>query len=89
MESCCFHIGGKFCRGKAYRVKFAHHGTGTVERDQRNLNVHQLAARLINGKMATLHELQTVYSFKDMLYLDEVLNLQEEHNYLQNKKKDK
>jgi len=35
--------------------------------------------------MATLHELQTVYSLKDAYYLSEVLDLKEEQTYLQNK----
>lgn len=43
-------------------------------------------ARLILGRMATLHELKTIYSFKDMMYLDEVLNLKEEAEYLAHKK---
>ncbi len=33
--------------------------------------------------MATLHELQTVYSFHDVMYLDEVLNLKEEQHFLE------
>jgi len=41
---------------------------------------------LIAGKMATLHELQTIYSLPDMYYLDEVLDLEEEAEYLRNKK---
>lgn len=35
--------------------------------------------------MATLHELQTIYSLKDAYYLSEVLDLKEEQIYLQNK----
>jgi len=42
--------------------------------------------RLINGKMATLHELQTIYSLQDAYYLSEVLDIEEERIYLQNKK---
>ena len=43
-----------------------------------------MVARLINGKMATLHELQTIYSLDDALYLSEVLDLKEEVEYLHN-----
>ena len=37
--------------------------------------------------MATLHELQTIYSLPDAYYLSEVLDLKEEEIYLQNKGK--
>jgi hypothetical protein len=37
--------------------------------------------------MATLHEMQTIYSLADLYYLDEVLNLKEEAEYLASKKK--
>jgi hypothetical protein len=36
--------------------------------------------------MATLYELQTIYSLHDAFYLSEVLDLKEEQIYLQNKK---
>ncbi|MCK5025073.1 MAG: hypothetical protein KAS15_00670 [Nanoarchaeota archaeon] len=65
------------------RVKFAHHRQGVL--DQRKLNINPFIARLINGGMATLHELQTIYSLKDAYYLSEVLDLKEEQTYLQNK----
>jgi hypothetical protein len=35
--------------------------------------------------MATLHELQTVYSLVDAYYLSEVLDIREEKIYLENK----
>ncbi len=35
--------------------------------------------------MATLYELQTVYSLPDAFYLDEVLNLKEEAEYIARK----
>jgi len=35
--------------------------------------------------MATLFEMQTVYSLQDLYYLDEVLNLKEEAQYLREK----
>ena len=34
--------------------------------------------------MATLHELQTVYTYKDAMYLSEILDLKEEQIYLEN-----
>jgi len=37
--------------------------------------------------MATLHELKTVYSLSDAYYLNEVLDIEEEKIYLQNKRK--
>ena len=40
-----------------------------------------MIARLISGEMATLHELQTVYSLSDAMYLDEVLNLKQEAQF--------
>jgi len=46
------------------------------------LSVHQLIPRLINGGMATLVALQTVYNTRDAWMLDEILNVQEEINYL-------
>lgn len=36
--------------------------------------------------MATLRELQTVYSFQDALYLSEVLDLEEERQFLSQQK---
>jgi hypothetical protein len=39
------------------------------------------------GKMATRYEMQTIYSLTDLYYLDEVLNLKEEAEYLNSKKK--
>jgi hypothetical protein len=85
VESCIFYIRGKSKPGKVHRVKFAHHNK--VKRDYRLLNVNPIIARLILGKMATLHELQTIYSFADMMYLDEVLSLKEEQQYLAQKDK--
>jgi len=43
-------------------------------------------ARLILGNMATLHEMNTIYSLQDMFYLSEVLDLKEEAEYLRNQK---
>lgn len=51
------------------------------------MNVDPFVARLINGKMATLHELKTVYSLNDAYYLSEVLDISEESEYLASKKK--
>lgn len=62
-------------------MDFAHHKRG-ARGTHRDLNVHPFVARLIASKMATLIELQTVYSYADMLYMDEVLNLNEEAEYL-------
>lgn len=42
-----------------------------------------MVSRLVLGGMATLHELQTVYSYKDMFYMYEILNLKEEAEYLE------
>jgi len=36
--------------------------------------------------MATLNELQTIYSLSDMYYLDEMLSLKEEAEYIANRK---
>jgi hypothetical protein len=79
---------GKFWFGGAVRVDFAHHrrSTGHHSEVQRRLNIHPLAARLIIGQMATLIQLQTVYSLPDMRYMDEVLNLREEAEYLNAKR---
>ena len=84
MASGRFYIGGKFQHGGVHRVKFAHHISG--QPDQRKLNVDPFIARLINGRAATLKELQAVYSLPDALYLSEVLDLKEEQIYLQNKR---
>ena len=83
MEGCWFYPGGEFRHGKVKRIKFAHHGVGQPE--TRDLNVDPLVARLILGNMATLHEMNTVYSLPDMIYLSEVLDLKEEAEYLRNK----
>jgi hypothetical protein len=45
-----------------------------------------LIVKLINGKMATLHELQTIYSLQDAMYLLEVLDIKEEREYLEMEK---
>jgi len=50
------------------------------------LNVDPFIARLINGEIATLYELQTIYSLADAHYLSEVLDIKEEQIYLQDKK---
>jgi hypothetical protein len=84
VESLRLYLRSEFCSGKVKRVKFAHHVSGTYE--TRELNVNPLISRLILGKMATLHELQTVYNFHDMLYLSEVLDLKEESEYLARKR---
>ncbi|RLB89588.1 MAG: hypothetical protein DRH26_11245, partial [Deltaproteobacteria bacterium] len=55
------------------------------ESDTRKLNVDPFISRLVNGKVATLHELKTVYSLEDAYYLSEILDLKEEQIYLQNK----
>ena len=49
------------------------------------MNVDPVIARLINGDMAKLHELQTIYSLADAYYLSEVLDIKEEQIYLRNK----
>lgn len=85
MAGCRFYFKGELRNGKVVRVDFAHHKAGK-RTEARKLNVHPLVARLILGKMATLHEMNTVYSLQDMLYLSEVLDLQEEATYLRNKK---
>jgi len=36
--------------------------------------------------MATLHELRTIYTYADLFYLNEVLDLRQEAEYLRNKK---
>ena len=77
------YSGGKFQPGGIHKVKFAHHGAGS--HNSRKLNVDLFVVRLIHGKMATLHELQTVYSLPDAYYLSEVLDLKEEQKYLENK----
>ncbi|GAH63045.1 unnamed protein product [marine sediment metagenome] len=43
-------------------------------------------ARLINGGLATLHELKTVYTLQDAYYLSEVLDIKEEQIYKANNK---
>lgn len=50
------------------------------------MNVDPFIARLINGDMASLHELQTIYSLADAHYLSEVLDIKEEQIYLSSKK---
>ena len=87
MESSGVHFGGQFFHGKLIRIKFAHHIKG--EPDPRQFNVDLFIARLINNRMATLHELQTVYTLQDAYYLSEVLDIKEEQIYLQNKKDSK
>lgn len=67
-----------------HRVWFAHHRKG--KSDSRKLNIDPFIARLINGNMATLYELKTVYSLLDAYYLDEVLDIKEEQEYFQYKK---
>jgi len=83
VESCWFYSGGKFRNGKVKRIRFAHHGSGT--REARELNVDPLTTRLVLGNMAKLIELQTIYSYPDMLELSEMLDLKEEAEYLRNK----
>lgn len=67
------------------RVNFAHHKKGRV--DPRKLNVDPFVARLVNGGLASLNELQTIYSLQDAYYLSEVLDIKEEQTYLLNKAK--
>jgi len=85
VESSWLHTQGEFHYGGVVKVNFAHHGKGKI--DPRKLNVDPFVARLINGKMATLHELKTIYSLQDAYYLNEVLDLNEEQIYLNNKRK--
>jgi hypothetical protein len=54
--------------------------------DHREYNVDLLVAKLIIGKMATLHQLKTVYNLQDALYLNEVLDIKIEQIYLANRK---
>ncbi len=84
MESGWVHFGGQFCYGKVKRIKFAHHGSGN--REIRELNIEPMVARLILGNMATLHEMNTIYSLQDLIYLSEVLDLKEESEYIANRK---
>lgn len=85
MESGWFYPGGELCIGKVKRVKFAHHVSG--KKETRDLNVHPLITRLVLGGMATYHELRTIYSLEDLYYLNEMLNLKEEAQYLADKGK--
>lgn len=84
MEGCSIHPGGKFLTGGVIRVKFAHHRKGIP--DSRKLNVDPFIVRLVNGGMASLNQLQTVYSLQDAFYLSEILDIKEEQIYLQRQK---
>jgi len=53
--------------------------------ESRKLNVDPFVARLVNGKMATLWELQNTYSLADAYYLSEILDIKEEQIYLRHK----
>ena len=86
MEGSGLYTGDKFHHGGIVRVKFAHHRQGKPG-PRRELNVDMLVARLIIGKMESLAELSAVYSLQDAYYLDEVLDLKEEAEYLQAKAK--
>lgn len=66
-------------------VKFSHYGKGD-RLDQKDYNVDLLIAKLIIGEMATLHQLQTVYSLQDALYLNEILDIKNEQIFLANEK---
>lgn len=46
------------------------------------LNVPPLIGRLIGGGMASLSELQTIYSLEDAMSLDEILRIRTYHEWL-------
>lgn len=49
------------------------------------MNIPPLMASLIGGGLASLHELQTVYSLEDAFMLAEVLRLKNYHSWLSTK----
>lgn len=65
-------------------VRFSHHRKG--KSDDKKYNVHPLVSRLVLGKMATYNELQTIYCLKDMVMMDEILNIKEEAEYIARQK---
>ena len=89
MASCRVYNRGQLWPGGAVAVEFEHHFAPSniplhVKKrlESRVLNVHPFVARLIIGNMATLNELQTIYSLDDMRIMNEILNLKEESEYL-------
>lgn len=51
-------------------------------------NVTPLIGRLVSGGMASLIELQTVYSLEDAMQLDEILKIKNYHEWLATRKQD-
>jgi hypothetical protein len=52
------------------------------------LNVPPLIGRLVSSGMASLAELQTIYSLEDAMQLDEILRLRNYHEWLATRKED-
>ena len=44
-----------------------------------------MAGRLVSAGLATLHELQTVYTLEDAFALDEILTIRNYHDWLSSK----
>lgn len=51
-------------------------------------NTPPLCARIISSKLATLAELQTIYSFEDVYRLDEIATVDAYHSWLATRKKE-
>ena len=58
--------------------------SGTAE----YLNVPPLLGRLVSSGLASLAELQTVYSLEDAMQLDEILKIRTYHEWLATKEND-
>lgn len=82
MECGSIYSRGKSRNGGVKRVNFAHYRTSYKGRTAEELNVHPLISYLVNGKMATLYELQTIYNFADLFILKEILDIQLEAEYI-------
>ena len=51
-------------------------------------NLPSLIGRLVSGGMASLIELQTVYSLEDAMQLDEIPKIKNYHEWLATRKQD-
>ena len=61
---------------------------GRIDGTAEYLNTPALIGRLVSAGMATLNELQTVYSLQDAMQLDEILKIRTYHEWLATRQND-
>ena len=79
---CSLHLGGESWNGKVSGVRFEHYRK-SVKSDLRKYINNNLTIKIVNEGLATLHELQTVYSLEDAYLLAELADIKIEQKYLE------